>query len=507
MDSPRTQRPGGPQPESIPDMPPLEGDDAEETGAPTSAAVSGVVGGGDVFLILNLPPNATVGCDARAIGTGASGFQGVRDIPPGPHFIWVAVPGVEWRTGYWFVTKDGAAGRGEVRVKQWHEFHEELADPESDVEARDHKANVASRYPKLVPYAYFTGRESSGPAAGASRSGTVGKDGEEGEDTTQLWRRLTACISDPVLARVTGKPADAGEFLFDTEDSGASDPNHAVGGNAGTLHYLFPEEDIDVHSIGDQQGGEPPAPDTSDHTLRLIDTPGTGVTAAHVVGELQLTFLVGLHLGNMSCAHHWWYLLLFQVILRAPRLALLRPGLCRTLLETFHAQMMYDEEYTASSSSSSSGGAASAPRGGGDRYAPAAGPRSTTLLDYMPGNNRPRLQRALKRYKRRLGELLLDPPPGGDTAGQREVGRAFMELEAWFWCFGWDLRTDCLDWVGDENKGSRSKGQGRGAHGPGEMGHEEEEEEGMGNGEDDEYRPVIVDLDEDGREVGLVSFN
>lgn len=550
MDSPRPQRSAGPQADEISDMPPLKGDTVAR-GANSSAATtsSPAVGEGDIFLILDLPPHTTVGCDARAIGTAASGFQGIRDIPPGPHFIWVAEPSAMSRCGYWFVTREGR-GRGEVRVKQWDKFNEVLVDPASDFEARDHKANVAILYPQLVPHGYFSGREPQGftktarPRVAAVPP-SVDEDGED-EDAVQLWTRLTSCISEPLLARVTGRPTDAREFLVDTSDGAAGDAGgflpqpratqlHQAVAGAGELHFLFPEGDVDVHGFrpaaptGDEQQQQQP-PDTSDDILRLVETPGTGVAAADLVGEMQLSFLAGLHLGNLACVEQWWHLVL-QVVLRAHRLALLRPELCKALLETLHAQMIYDDRYISSSPPSGADDDNEAARR--EYGGPGGGALSTSVLDLVPGSRR-RLRAALTLYKRRLGELLLDLPRGGhgddddgnknSTAGQEGVGRAFVALEAWFWRLGWDLRTDYVANANDDGQKRKKKGAGRDVgrrrQGLGtDLGDEEEqdgeEEESGGEGEDldgeygeeDEYRPVIVDLDEHGREVGLVSFN
>lgn len=523
MDSPRPQRPAGPQPQ-VSDMPPLEHDAvAGEASAPADLS-SPAVGEGDIFLILDLPPNATVGCDARAIGTGASGFQGIRDIPPGPHFIWVAEPSAMSRCGYWFVAKEGQ-GQREVRVKQWDRFNEVLVDPASDFEARDHKANVAALCPQLVPHGYFAGRDPPGPTTthrprSAPPRGADEDEEDEDEDAAQLWRQLTSRISVRLLARVTGRPAGAGEFLLDTSDSAVGDAGgflpqarstqlHQAVAGAGELHFLFPEGDVDVHDIAatsdkQEQQHHPTRPDTSDDILRLVDSPGTGVEAADLVGEMQLAFLAGLHLGNLACAEQWWHLVL-RVVLRAHRLALLRPALCQALLETLRAQMAYDEKYISSSSSSPPPGGEQ--EGGTARreYGGPEGGASTSVLDLVPGNKR-RLRAAMTLYKRRLGELLLDLPRGGDTAGQEAVGQAFVALEAWFWRFGWDLRTDYVV-DGERRRKSNGRRQVVSELGGDDGDSDEEEDLDMGYGEDDEYRPVIVDLDENGREVGLVSFS
>lgn len=478
MDSPRPRQPEARPPADLSDMPPLE-----DVPNGDSTLLDG-----DIFVILDLPPNSTVGCDARAINTGASGFKGIRDIPPGPHFIWVSEPSALSRCGYWFVAPQD---RGRVRVKQWDKYNEVLAEPASKFELRDHTDNVASLYPQLVSF-----RHGGDPAAAAAAGS--GSD----DETAQLWSQLTSGISEGLLARVTGR-RDASEWLVATSDTAQGESGFpqtttqlykAVVGPR-ELQFLFPEGDVDLTAaaaaVGLQQNddqantsqdadanpdtsaGPGGPPDTSAEILRLVDTPGTGASEEDVTGELQLTFLTGLHLSNLSCVDQWWHLVL-KVVLRAHRLALLRPRLAAALLRTLHAQVVYDEGYIA-------GGAADDARDQG-----------TSILDIVPGNRR-KLRRALALYRRRLDELLLDLPGGQATAEQGAVGKAFGELEAWFWKFGWDLRTG----VGAEEKTGIS-GQGD------NFGRTQDDDD---DDDDDDYKPVIVDLDADGREVGLVSFN
>lgn len=562
------------------DMPPLEDDGVD---APKSASTDG----GDIFLILDLPANSTVGCDAKAISTGpavkpatssdsdgSGGFHGIRDIPPGTHFVWVSEPNAMSRCGYWFVTDSKENGQ-RVRVKQWDKFNEVLVDPASQFEARDHKENVASLYHALVPYGFEGAGAAPAPAPPTSTQPggiPVTKSGE-----AELWERLTCCISEKVLSRVTGKPAVPGsEWLFDTADTAAGENGGVVGptaasylpsgqqttgaatnaatnghkavyqtivGSTGELNFLFPEGDVDLHEYhagranteqGNGQGGvttQNTSPDTSLDIIRLIDTPGTGVTAQDIVGELQVTFLTGLHLSNLSCVDQWWHLVL-KVFLRAHELVIKRPSLSLLFLRTLYAQVVYNEEYIAGGSTSSP----SNKNGGNDEEAEqvivdvrheyggrtaagantasgGAGDNTTSLLDIVPGNKK-KLRTALTLYKRRMNEILLDFAPGHAQSGaitseQTAVGQAFAELEAWFWRMGWDLRTD---YVNNSGGGNMQVKPWKSALDEdfdvyGEGFEYDDVDDVVDDDDDDEYKPVIVDLDEDGREVGMVSFN
>lgn len=472
MDSPGPRQPAErPQAEVSEEMPPL-GDGPGPDSNPLD---------GDVFLILDLPPNSTVGCDARAINTGASGFKGIRDIPPGPHFVWVSEPNALSRCGYWFVTRDGGH---QVRVKQWDKYNEVLAQPASRFELRDHRDNVASLYPQLVSFRH----EGGGPVSAAAKAG--------GEDGPQLWRQLTSGIGEKLLSRVTGCRG-AGEWLVDTSDSAHGDASFpqatqlykAVVGGPRELHFLFPEGDVDLTALafaGAAAGGGPP--DTTAEVLRLLDDTAA-VDEADLLGELQLTFLAGLHLSNLSCVDQWWHLVL-RVVLRAHRLALLRPRLAAALLCTLHAQLVYDERYIASADAADAEPDAELPHRGGAAAVDDA--QGTSVLDIVPGNRR-KLRRALALYKRRLDDMLLGVPLEPATAEQAAVGEAFGELEAWFWKLGWDLRTDP---VGGEEVVTNEAA----VEGGGNIGSYDDDD-------NDDYQPVIVHLDANGREVGLVSFS
>lgn len=467
MDSPRPGRStdGPPQADDTSDMPPLEGDESVAAATGADSQVSG-----DIFLLLDLPPNSTVGCDAKAIGTGTSQFQGFRDIPPGPHFIWMSEPNAMSRCGYWFLA---TTQRKQVRVKQWDKFNEVLVTPASDFEARDVRDNVGKLYSQLVPYG----------TDGSSRQNGVSSGNEE-DDAARLWERLTACISEKLLARVTGKKTtDAGEWLVDTSDSAAGDEGFPYAKTTqtyqtlvgtGALNFLFPEGDVDLHAATGLD--EDTIPDTSMDILRLLDTPGTGVTDADLIGELQFTFLTGLHLSNLACIEQWWHLVL-KIVLRAHQLVVLRPGLSLAFLTTLHSQVLYNEKYISSPGKASSDEAEPQHEYGGGNGG------ATSLLDVIPGNKR-KLREALTLFKRRMNQLLLNLPGGQATPEQGEVGKAFVELEEWFWKLGWDLRTDYV---------KAKKGR-------------EGDDDDMLYEEDDEYKPVIVDLDDHGREVGLVSF-
>ena len=460
----------------IEEMPELE--------EPTSPGAPGCLQNGDAFVVLDLPENFTVGCDAVAMNVGGSKFLGIRDLPPGPHFIWVSEPNAMSRCGYWFVTGQ----TGEVRVKQWDRYNEVLGEAASQFEVREQKDNIEALYPQLMPYGFHDGSDGNPPTPPPKDPPRSTPEPDFAVSDTLIWRRLTDSITEGLLRRVTGKK-DVDEWLVDTSDSAKGELHFpqtsrlfktVVGSE---LSFLFPQDAVDLQLLNLVGRDHPAAsataitnapadgPDTSAEILAVLDKSPSAITEEDVVGELQFTFLNGIHLSNLSCIEQWWHLVL-RVFLRSPRLAVTKPALCRSLIQTLHAQMIYNDKYIAGAPGDKKG------RGEGTGLQQDSdGGHSIGILEIIPQNSG-KLREALTAYKRRLNKALLDL---GDKISQEQgaVGHAFVDLEAWFWKYGWDLRSDYV----------------------------REKLDGEDDEDDDEYQPVVVDLDENGREVGLVSWN
>jgi len=131
------------------DMPPLEGETVgpqrvSSTKSPT--VIAHALGGGDVVLVLDLPEVFTIGYDC--VSFTAKHFGGVKDIPPGPHLIWVAHPnGTSVRCGAWITSST----QHKVHVLQWDKYNEILTES-SSAEARIQANSLANIHSKLIPY-------------------------------------------------------------------------------------------------------------------------------------------------------------------------------------------------------------------------------------------------------------------------------------------------------------------------------------------------------------------
>jgi A1 cistron-splicing factor AAR2 len=407
---------------------------------------------GDIFLILGLPDAFTVGCDTAVLSQSGRPFLGVRDLPPGAHFLWLASSPaspssstVPDRSGYWFITGEG---RGRLRVKQWDPYNELVGEPASAFEVRDRRDNLSAHLSSLTSYrdrARHLPRPPPPPPKDHPRLRPMSwqPPPELDPDATALWHAVTGEISEGLLRRVTGK--QTAEWFVHANDPARGHGGGSGGGpsNAGVapaeqhillravagaeLAFTFPRDAPDPPRLPSPQRRPDPQPCVPDSTLDILAVLNfAGISEADVVGELQFAFVTGTRLASAACLDQWWHLLL-SVLLRAHALALARPRLCRAWIAAVHAQLLYSARCLDGDGD-----------GDGDGDEKPLGPAG--VLDSRPAQ-RAQLREALTLYKRRLNEALLGL---GDsiTAEQAAVGHAFKKLEAWFWRYGWDLRSD-----------------------------------------------------------------
>ncbi|KAH6603596.1 hypothetical protein Trco_008371 [Trichoderma cornu-damae] len=415
------------------------------------------MGGGDVLLVLDLPQVYLVGCDA--VSFTARHFGGIRDIPAGPHFFWLTHPDSgAVRTGFWIVS----SGTHRVHVLQWDRFSEAMLEP-SRAEARIQAENLQGFHDKLVPY--------HDPASvGSEPRGLEASAGRASNERFAMWKRLSGSITERVLDRVTGQRASG--WLVDTTDrvKGAvllaaemelerRFSNHTL--QSRELNFSFSQhaKTYSADALGADRTLA--ATDATPYMMSVMSAPDRELSEDDVVGELQLAYIAGAHLGNDACIQQWWHMLL-RLILKAHLLPEHRPVLAAKLLQAVAAQLQYGSEWLDES-----------------------------ILDYG-GPNAHELRLALIIYKRRLDEVLqgLGSLATGD---QLTVGTSFAKVESEVVGLGWDLRGDYL------RKGKVTM----------EDGEEVELEMAELQAEDErgEWAPEVVELDEHGRQRDLVSWN
>ncbi len=419
-------------------------------------------GGGDVVLILGLPDVFTVGYDA--VSFTARHFGGVRDVPPGPHLFWAAHPGgMATRSGSWIVSAGGRAAN-RVHVLKWDGASELLGDAPADEVPTD----VDAFHAKLLPYRDPTAQSGSGGG-----SGGIGDMNEtQAAENERIWGQLTNCITEDLLSRVTGQSGGTawhintmdhvrGEVLLSGEREMEQHISHSQATAPPPTRELRFALDQHAKTYSAERFGADrtrEAIDATSYLVSLLD--GGAVTEASLVGELQLAFLAGVHLGNDACLAQWWHVLL-RLLLQAYALPRRRPALAAAWLRAVTAQLAYGGAWL-----------------------------DTPLTELSEPSRGRALRLALIVYKRRLDELL----SSGETAAA-DVAAAFARLEAVVAgpAFGWDIRGEYLR----SGKVVMEDGE--------EV--ELEMEELQAEDERGEWAPEVVELDEQGREKGLISWN
>ncbi|KAK0716469.1 AAR2 protein-domain-containing protein [Apiosordaria backusii] len=430
---------------------------------------------GDALRILDLPDNFTVGLDMMTMTTTKS-LQGFCRVPPGAHFLWVQQPGAPFRSGYWFMTK---YRRGEFRIKKWDKFNEVLADP-----TPKEKEAVDRRFEKLAPFTLDglmnNKTRSAGPAVpDYSFAPNDSLPPLWSRDPASLWATLTDNIVPASLSRVTSQPLGH-DFHVDSTTDHSQNPPSEVGKETTTdrssqFNFVIkPEMHITPYGTGLWQlwlGGNEP-----DETQMR-----------EMLSDLQFTFLTGTLLSNLACLEQWWNLVL-KAVLKSWSLAEQRPEFVSEMITILHAQLYFTEVYLEGDNTPGSDGGSGSGKG---KSTMEAGPNPDRVLYQVKRGNRDKLKKALESYRKEI-ETRARQQHGQHVA---EVRKTFEELECFLFGLGWDLRG----WGSVHGK----ENDGKGSSSEDEDGNEDMD----WNSEDDDDEPVIVELDEEGREVGLVSFN
>jgi A1 cistron-splicing factor AAR2 len=415
------------------------------------------MGGGDLILVLDLPDVFTIGYDS--VSFTAKQFRGLREVPPGVHFLWVSHPnGFSTRCGTWVI---GSSEGIRVHVLQWDKYNEILGEA-AHAEERIQAAGVdETTFHRLAPY--------RDPAA-VNQEAMAQPSAAVSERRLELWNQLTDSVSPSVLDRITAQQGH-GHWFVHTADrvkgsvlmAAEMELDRRVSQNP----YLqvrelnFALSQLSRTYSTDNTGADRTS-DATDATVyleSLLKDHSGGLTQADIIGEFQLAYILGTHLGNDSCMQQWWHMLL-KIVLRAYVLPERHPELASALLRTLAAQLSHSTEIL-----------------------------DTSVLEYSDTQSRD-LRLALTVYKRRLDELCAN---GG--TGQLATATALSQVEA-------VVAAPPLDWdLDSENYLRRGKATL-------EDGEEVELEMDELEAEDErgEWAPEIVELDEQGRPRDLVSW-
>lgn len=331
------------------------------------------------ILLPQLPPKTLVGIDLITF-TSTAKFHGIRDLPGGWHFLYTGTTeSLSLRSGAWFYIGDiNAIGYGhnesalvphkakkdqnngpEIYIWKWSADTESLTSLKDDndadcQEAMRHKANLGAiwqsgglfRYRSRVSKSMVTNAEATNDGKPAQL-----EDDEENEESGRKdWRRLTDRIFPDILTRIIGNPnydVDAHPRWMVTSASTANrDADHIPGldpqkvGEDGVPETTGEQErefgflPIDLKNTWREGAiGRERTEAAQDRSWALGDLmdrfskykhPVTGeilsdeeLGEAHVLGELQFTFLMVLTMMNYSCLQQWKRLLELVLTSRA----------------------------------------------------------------------------------------------------------------------------------------------------------------------------------------------
>ncbi|KAL1594105.1 hypothetical protein SLS59_008939 [Nothophoma quercina] len=253
-------------------------------------------------LLLDLPQKALAGIDLLSFTTSPR-FKGVKNLPPGLHFIFAASDSaLSVRHGAWFYVSPGT-GSPQVFVKRWDERTEDLIAETSQTEVLRWKANLGSIWRDgLTPYRQTVQEGDSGAEGGYQ---------EESQD----WDELTSRITQTLLSRICGLNPD--HWSLTSASSGLLDLE-SIPGLELSNSTQYPEKELRflpvdlrrtwrVGATGRERTEA--AQDRSWFLGDLIDNHSQAGDKRgrefEVLGELQFAFLMVLTLNNNSCLEQW----------------------------------------------------------------------------------------------------------------------------------------------------------------------------------------------------------
>ncbi|KAL4807133.1 A1 cistron-splicing factor [Aspergillus unguis] len=449
------------------------------------------------LLTPSLPPKTLVGIDLITF-TSTPNFHGIRDIPPGWHFLYTGTTeGLSLRLGGWFYVNGqhdtGRTGADEILVWRWDDNLECLEPLRQDQksEGMRFRANIGGLYSSGGLFKYRS-RVTKGLVQKGTGSGVSEINDEDEEEGRREWSDLTKWLSARLLSRITGEPGvdweqrprwvvtsgstarQDDDDIPGLESAPRPDTDDAEAPGAGNTGPKRPEDNeerefsflpVDLKmtwregAIGRERTeaardrswalGEIIQRVSSSPSSPGVDSDDIDSGEAQILGELQFTFLMGLTIMNYSCLQQWRRLL--RLILTCRRAVAERASFYTKLLRLLLLQLKRcdDVEGGLFDQLGSEGGAEGA--------------------DF--------LRKPLRAFRTALNEALED----GEASALESVKAAFKELEEWVKEeFDWELDRDAV-----LRKGMVQLEDG-----------EEVELEMLDHEEEEEYAPVVVDLDD-----------
>ncbi|MCJ1225242.1 hypothetical protein MMC12_001891 [Toensbergia leucococca] len=359
------------------------------------------------ILLLDLPPGTLCGIDLLSFTTSAR-FQGIKDIPPGWHFIFTgASSSLSIRHGFWFhipETLPSSPAPPPLLVHKWDLLSESLT-PETDPShLQHHTANFRAIWnSSLTPY-----RQSAS---------------DKPVPEPQHWALLTTHITRRLLSHLTG----SSDWTI-TSTSCAAQDRDEIPGLSFEESRVGEERELGVLGIDLKRTwregavGRERTEGAVDRSWALGEIvgragtwdgggekePGLEEWGSEVLGEMEICFLMVLTVGNFSCLEEWKRIL--GVVFTCKKVVVEREAWFASVVELLRMQLQRCEDV----------------EGG--------------LFD-MSDDGAVWLKALLVDFKRNLEEVFA----GGEEEEESLVGEEMEALEGFLKGeFGWELGDDYL---------------------------------------------------------------
>lgn len=252
---------------------------------------------GDVVIIRDITPGSIFGYDTEHFVVRVEGqFEGLKDIPPGAHFIWGGSAENSSRSGVWIMSATRSIDEfGEIHVRRWDKFSETLQEEVSTAEIRIQKDGLPEISNSLLPYV-------SQAHKATEKAITQPAQSRLSKNDSNLWNRLTKYIKGALLNKVTGRGwnhwqvASTDDYCKKNPNSPKDDPMDYRKDEV--LNFVIPKaaRTFSENSIGRDRTEQ--AMDTTSHIQAVISDLCTYQDSDEIIGELQFCYITGMTLGK-----------------------------------------------------------------------------------------------------------------------------------------------------------------------------------------------------------------
>jgi A1 cistron-splicing factor AAR2 len=245
------------------------------------------------ILLLNLPPSALGGMDLLSFTTTPK-FQGIKNIPPGLHFVFVgSTSTLSVRHGIWIkVNAPSFSGPPDFFIRKWDTSSEELVAENDVTTLLQQRANLGRIWrDNLTPYRQSASQD------------------DVATEESNRWVQMTDCITEALLSRVLD--TDAKTWTLTSSSSAKQDFDDIPGlsssdltGNERELCVL-PVDLKQTWRLGATGRERTEAAQDRSWALTDLSTRFCNNDMLQIIGELQFCFVMVLTLNNYSCLEQW----------------------------------------------------------------------------------------------------------------------------------------------------------------------------------------------------------